>query len=187
VSDNPIRILSDAELAAMPRPEPVPEPPAAPAPVVVTCYEWGNLAAVDAAHAQAALQELGLPFSTKSQQDPGAGARYWVYIPPQRNLARAQEKIRELKALGVKDSIIIKDPKWHHTISLGLFADEALAEQLMQKLRGKGVKNAIKARRGKGANTVSLIINDVLPDQALKLAELTPRPSHGQLSPVNCE
>ncbi|MFM9912760.1 MAG: SPOR domain-containing protein [Methylophilaceae bacterium] len=180
-NDGAIKVLSDEDLAAMPRRAPEPEP----SPVVIaSCYELSNLAAADAAVAQSTLQQAGVDFEVRTTYEISGDTRFWVYIPPQKTLERAQDKLNELNALGITDSIIVKDKKWQNAISLGVFKNEALATDFMKTLHNKGVKSAIKAKRNGGASEVSLIVKQVLPAQAEKLAKV--KLGRGSLKPIDC-
>ena len=183
-NDNPIKILSDAEVAVLPKRDPEPSPVVA-AP---TCFEWGSFAAADASRAQAALKKLGLSATSKPVEKASAEkTRYWVYIPPLKTMELAQAKNDELKGLGVEETLIIQEPKLRFAISLGLFKDEKLANEFIAKLRDMGVKGAVKAKRGQSAKEVSLMINNVSSEQAQKLNELKPHFSHGELSAADCK
>jgi hypothetical protein len=182
-----MKVLSEEDLAAMPRRlhEPAPEPASEPPPVdVASCYEWSNIAATDAARAQSILQEIGVDFEVRTTYEITSDTRYWVYIPPQKSLAHAQAKIKEIEALGISDSFVVKDNKWQYAISLGLFKSEPLADDFMQELHLKGIKSAIKTKRHGGASEVSLIVKEVLPVQAEKLAKV--KLGHGTLEAVDC-
>ncbi len=185
--ENAIKVLSNEELTAMPKRAPEP-PVVAPSVSVLTCYEWGSFAAADAVRAQTALKKLGLSAITQSQEKSSPEkTRYWVYIPAQKTLSLAQAKLDELKTLGVAEALIIQDPKWRNAISLGMFKDEKLANDFLEKLRGMGVKSAVKAKRRQGSKETNLIINDVSPEQAQKLTELKPHFSRGELSTIDCK
>ena len=68
---------------------------------------------------------------------------YWVYMPPQRNHARAKKKASELKALGVNDYFIVQEPgKWHNAISLGVFRTRQAAQNHLDGLQKQGVRTA---------------------------------------------
>jgi len=183
--ENSIKILSDEQLAAMPRRAPEPVTPSIP---VVACYEWGSFSATDANRAQVALKKLGLTVIKKPVDKASSEkTRFWVYIPPQKTMELATAKNEELKGLGIEESLIIQDPKMRFAISLGLFKDEKLANEFLEKLRGMGVKSAVKAKRGQGTKEVNLTINNVSPEQVQQMAELKPQFSHGELSTIDCK
>ena len=184
--NGPIKILSEQELAAMPKKAAgAVSEPIKPAE---SCVEWGSFNQTDSARALAALQKLNLQ-KTDITAKPVAkleSTRYWVYIPPRKSLADAQAKNDEIKALGVEDSLILQDAQWKNAISLGIFKDETLANKFIDKLHGMGVNNAVKLKRGQGKNETSYIIRHVQPEQLLKLTALKPHFSVGEIKQVDC-
>jgi hypothetical protein len=181
--NGPIKILTPEELATMPKKTPE---PAAPAPVVVSCYEWSGIPPGDASRVKLALKKLGLEATAKSQSQDGK-TRYWVYLPAQKSMAQAEAKVAELQGMGISDSLIIQDPKWRYAISLGIFKDEALANAFLQKLKGLGVKNAAKIKRDHGNTQTNYSIRNVSPEDAEKLNALKPHFSGSELNAVDCQ
>jgi hypothetical protein len=84
---------------------------------------------------------------------------YWVHIPPQANKAAAEKKAGELRALGVKDFYIMQqDNPSRNAISLGLFRNEAAANELLQSLNKRGVRSArIEVRATPPRHTQALV------------------------------
>ena len=69
-------------------------------------------------------------------------------MPPQKTKADADRKVSELKALGVTEFFLVQDPgQWRNSISLGIFRTEEAAQGYLAKLRERGVRSAIAARR----------------------------------------
>lgn len=178
--ESKIKVLTPEQLAALPRKQPV---PVATKP---ECYEWGSFPPADAAKLKTEISKLGLSPLTQNHGQ-NLDVRYWVYLPSLKTAEKAQAKMEELRALGVQDMLIVQDAKWRHAISLGLFKDEALADEFVKKLRGMGVKNIAKASKKRGKTEVSLIINGVSPEQASSLEQLKPNFSGGELSKVECK
>jgi hypothetical protein len=184
--NGPIRLLSAQDLAALPKKTP---DPAASAPVmrdIESCYEWGSFKPTDAARALAALKRLNLQ-ATAQQLPKLASGRYWVYIPPLDSPAETQAKRKELRSLGVEETLIVQDVQLRNGISLGLFKEEALADKLIYKLHNLGVENVIKTKRGQGINETNYIIRHISPQQTLKLAELKPHFSASELNQIDCQ
>ncbi len=177
--ESKIKVLTAEQLAAMPRKQPPPEV------IKPACYEWGSFSAADAARLKSELGKLGLAAAAKPHEQDQA-TRYWVYLPPLKSAEKAKARMEELQALGVQDMLIIQDAKWRNAISLGLFRDQALADEFVKKLRGLGVKNVAKLSKKRGNTEVSLIINNVTSEQATSLEALKPQFSGGELSKVEC-
>lgn len=184
--NGPIRLLSAQDLAALPKKTPDPAAAAPEIRNVESCFEWGSFNTADAARALAALRKLDLKVTAKKipRQE---STRYWVYIPPLKTLEEAQAKNEEIKALGVEDTMILQDAQWRNAISLGLFKEESLASKFVDKLHGMGIANATKVTRGQGNNQTSYLIRHASPQQAIKLAELKPNFSAGELKQIDCQ
>lgn len=185
-----IKLLTPEMLAAMPKKaQPAsPAEPAAPTPTPTpACYEWSGFTATEAARAPLALKKLGLQATPKKQAESGK-KRYWVYIPPQKSMPQAETKIAELRILGITDSFIVQDPKWRYAISLGIFKDEALANDYLQKLHGMGIKSATKAKRDEGSNNtqISYIVSIGAGIEPPDLNALKTRFPGSELNPVDC-
>jgi len=124
-----------------------PAPPKAALAFPVACMEWGVFAGPDVARAEAALAKLELPAERIERTVTDAGG-YWVYMPPQKTKADAARKVSELKALGVTEFFLVQDPgQWRNAISLGIFRTEEAAQGYLAKLKERGVRSAIAARR----------------------------------------
>ncbi|BBP02216.1 SPOR domain-containing protein [Sulfuriferula nivalis] len=80
---------------------------------------------------------------------------YWVYLPPLKSKAEADNKTEELKNSGIKDISVIRDGKWENAISMGLYGKEAIANDRVAKLKKLGINAQIEAR-GKTARTFAL-------------------------------
>lgn len=184
-----LKIITPEELARLPKKGEAPSsasasPAATPLPVA-SCYEWGSFAAVDAARAKAALDRIGLE-ATAKQQTPQEAIRYWVYIPPQKSLEKAQAKVDEIKALGIEESFIIQEPKWRFAISLGVFKAEALATKLVEELHSRGIQSAVKGQRNHEGGQTGYTIKNVSAAQAEEIGKLKPDFPGSELKQINC-
>jgi hypothetical protein len=72
---------------------------------------------------------------------PGSST-YWVHIPPFRTRREAENRVDELKRLGIKEYFIMQDGGDSYAISLGLFSTPGAAESTLAALREKGVRQA---------------------------------------------
>lgn len=186
-----IKLLTPEMLAAMPRKaqSAIPTEPTAPTqPPAPTCYEWSGLTSAEAPRASLALRKQDLHATQKNPAE-SAKKRYWVYIPPQKSLPQAEAKIAEMRMLGIIDSYIVQNTRWRYAISLGIFKDEALASDYLQKLHGMGITTAIKAKRddGNSSSQTSYFISGISALEIPKLDALKPQFPGSELNPVNCQ
>jgi hypothetical protein len=190
-----LKILSQQELDAMPTkvihtaapaPEPVAQPVAPAAQVGTSCYKWGNFTKTNLPAAQVALVRLGLQSEVNQEEIAEEDRRYWVYYPPLKSAALAQQKAAEIKGLGVKNLYIVQDSQWRNAISFGLFQDETLASNLLNELQDKGVNGATKALRNPGKSLSSLLIKAVSAETALQLHKIMPEFIGTDLTPAAC-
>lgn len=73
---------------------------------------------------------------------PG-NSSYWVHIPPFKTRREAENKVAELKKLGVKDYFVMQEGGADSfAISLGLFSTQEAAESSLAALKEKGVRSA---------------------------------------------
>jgi hypothetical protein len=171
-----IKVVS-APLAAPQAATPSPAPAAAaPVPLVAVtqsspadtpaaCMEWGEFSGDDLTRVTTALATMQLG-DQLTQHEVEQDTGYWVYMPPQRNHARTEKKVAELKALGVSDYFIVQDAgKWHNAISLGVFKTRQAAQNYLDGLNKRGVRSArVGQRQAKLKFTVFVFRN---PDSAL--------------------
>jgi hypothetical protein len=96
-----------------------------------------------------ASQQLALQLSEAEQTETTA---WWVHIPDMQTRQLAERKQAELRALGVREMIVMADPADSQklAVSLGLFKTEAAAKELLATLNGQGVRSArIAPREGR--------------------------------------
>ena len=184
-----LKILSQADLEAMPKKEAPPEletPPMTIMDSTTACYKWGNFTKTNLPAAQVVLVRLGLQSEVRQEQANNEDRRFWVYYPPLKTAQQAEEKAIEIKALGIEDLFIVQDSQWRNAISFGLFQDEQLASALLNELQTKGVKGATKALRSPGKSLNSLLIKSVTPSTALELQRIKPEFVGTEIEPAAC-
>jgi hypothetical protein len=184
-----LKILSEEELQAMPVKVAPPVVDVAPVSALgdaTTCYKWGNFTKTNLPAAQVVLVRLGLQSEVKQEQANNEDRRFWVYYPPLKNAALAQEKANEIEAMGVDELFIVQDSQWRNAISFGLFQDEQLASSLLKELQEKGVKGATKALRSPGKSLNSLLIKSVSAATALELQRIKPEFVGTEIEPAAC-
>jgi hypothetical protein len=159
-----IRILTAAQVAALPKLKPLPK--------TAACMEWGNFSAADAARAAKALQDLALG-DRLTERGVDESAVWWVFFAPQGTKAAGDKKLEELKRLGVEDYFMIQDEgKWRYAISLGVFSSQDGAKKHLEALRAKGVKTAQAAQRQPASRKVVIQIRDGGEPAVLRVNEV---------------
>lgn len=155
-----IRVLTPEQVAA---------PGARSGAKRIACLEWGTFAGAELARAQSALEALALGGSL-SQRRVEDKAGFWVFMPPQGSLQGANQKVAELKRLGIEDYFIIReDAKYRFAISLGVFKTEEAARSRLEQLRARGVRSAQVGTRDLSAPKTAFLIRDVPEALAAKL------------------
>lgn len=143
-----IRLLSAPVAASAVAASAVVAPPqTAATPANAACMEWGDFVGDDLDRADTALATLKLG-DQLGRHEVEHTIGYWVYIPSQHSRTKAEKKVAELKALGVKDYYIVQDSgKWLNAVSLGVFKTEEAAQSYLQGLQKQGVKSAVVGER----------------------------------------
>ena len=183
-----IKLLTPKEIEELPKKsaEAKPAESLPPAPEQLSCYEWGSFSLANLPRAKNILTKFSLDATVKQQSSQEA-TRYWVYLPRQSSLQKAQAKVEELKALGVEPSVIVQEPQWRYAISLGVFKDEQLATKLLEEVKSKGVISALKGIRNQEKGQASLLINNMSADNAAEIDKLKPDFPGSELKQVNCQ
>ncbi len=185
ISPDKIKLLSQAEINALPKiPEPQTKPEAEPV-AASACFEWGIFSDTSLTNAQKALAKLSIQ-ATAKEQNSEQHKRYWVYKSPVKTAAEAQKKASEFKALGVDDLFVVQEEKWKNAISFGIFEDEQLADKLIRELRDKGIKNIEKTLRSNGKGQHSLLLNNISESDVAELRKLKPDFPAAELKEVSC-
>jgi hypothetical protein len=124
--------------------------PAAPAPVgalpldaTVSCMEIGEFVGdAQLARLRDKLAELKLTdrASEQSRERPGW---FLVYLPPEKTLADAEQRLEQLRAQGLRDLFVLRDESpLRFGIAVGSFRDRDLARKQVALLERRGVKGA---------------------------------------------
>jgi hypothetical protein len=151
VQPDKITLLSPQQVAAL--------GPTKVSALADVCVEWGPFSDADKARALSALDPLDLS-RLISQKKVEVVANYWVFIPPAGNRAAADRRIEELKALGVKELLLIDGGPQRFAISLGVSQTEAGAQARLDSLLAQGVKTAKVAARTQALMQTDLVIRD---------------------------
>jgi hypothetical protein len=148
VSSTAIAASAPVAASAVPA-QPVGETtPAASSPhASADCLEWGEFSGTDLARASEDLASMELG-SALSRREVEHSIGYWVYIPPLKNRAEVNAKVARLKRQGVKDFFVVQEKgKWLNAISLNIFKTKEMAQKFRDRLRAKGVRDAVIGER----------------------------------------
>lgn len=182
-----MKILTPEQVDAMPIAPAVQENTAPPVPEhAAGCYEWGSFPAISVARARNILEKFGLEANVRIIA-PQEAVRYWVYIPPRKNMQDAQARIDELRALGIEETFVVQEPQWRYAISLGVFKEEALATRLAEDVRSRGIANVVKAVRNQENGQSVFYLKDVTDSQAAEIGKFKPDFPSSELKPVACQ
>lgn len=192
-----IRLLPAPEPASAPVPASSPSPSnlqlsldmaelAAAKPGQPVCLEWGDFSGPDLTRATAALSALQLA-GKLSQRQIERDIGYWVYIPPLKNKAAANQKIAELKAMGVREYFVLQTSgHWLNAISLGIFKTRDAAQNYLNDLQAKGVHTARIGERASKLKATLFVLNGVDAATGVKLTEMQKEFAGSELSNIPC-
>lgn len=161
----------------------------APAPIAPqVCLEWGLFAGQELAQARAALKPLKLDDSDIGVRSaPAKTSTWWVYIPPLKSKQEANQKVEELKRLGIQDGFVMQDNNpWRYAVSLGVFSTQEAANKYLAQSREKGVKSAQAAPRNQEDGHSSIIIKAGGADIEAELVKLKQDFPATELKAVPC-
>jgi hypothetical protein len=135
------------------------------------CLEWGEFSGTDLANATADL--AGLKLGNKlTQREVEHSIGYWVYIPPLKTHSDVNNKLSQLKKLGIKEYFIVQEKgKWQNTISLGVFKTKDTAHKFLIHLRSKGVRSAVMGERQTRLKFTVFVLKNPSAATLAKLAE----------------
>jgi hypothetical protein len=180
-----VQLLSDKALQDLPVASKSETAQAVESPVSPQCFEWGNFTSANLKKAQDLMVQLGVQ-SQLLEKHSQESKRFWIYIPPAASQAIADKKIEVLRQHGVLQTYIVQDEKWRYAISLGIFQDEKLADNLLQEIKNKGIKTAIKGLRNQEAGQSVLALNNVSADKLDALNKAKLEFNNAELKEVAC-
>ena len=160
--------------------------PASAAPVApATCLEWGKFLGVEHARMEAAMARRQLDHDAQ-RIAVGKKSGYWVYIPPLRNREHAVRKMGELGRLGLTNYYRVEDNgQWNNAISMGFFDDEDEADDLLEELRGTGVRSAVMGKRS--LEQIKFVLRDPPQDVVEKMKALKAEFPGSELKTIECD
>jgi hypothetical protein len=180
-----VQLLSDKALQDLPVGSQSETDQAVATAVSTQCFEWGSFTSANLKKAQDLMVQLGVQ-SQLLEKPSQESKRFWIYIPPAASQAVADKKIEVLRQHGVLQTYIVQDEKWRYAISLGIFQDEKLADNLLQEIKNKGIKTAIKGLRNQEAGQSVLALNNVNTDKLDALNKAKLEFNNAELKEVAC-
>jgi len=170
INPDAVRVLTPGQVAAL-AVQPDTGTRAANGAAPAACLEWGAFNAADVAKAQEALAALAL--GNRLGRRVEESAAWWVFLPPQPSRPAAQQKVAELRRLGVAEYFIVQeDSKFRFAVSLGVFRTEDAARTYLAQLRTQGVRTAQVGPRDAQVQHVYFQIRGVADPLRAKLIEL---------------
>ncbi len=132
----PIRLLS--EVPSKPR-----EISASPSSHSPLCWAVGPYPVeLDAKHLYARMLAMDMRAKVEAQSVV-IKEEFWAYLPPLANRKQAMRKLKELQKRKV-DSFVITEGELENGISLGLFAQQASVDRLLERLTEKNITASVK-------------------------------------------
>lgn len=141
------------------------------------CYRWGAFDERQLPRVEGGIPLLKLaqaPQRSVSEEKRGSG-KAWVFYPPLATQAETQTLVAELKGKGFDSYIVRTDGPFKGHLSLGLFAREAAAQELVKKLKAAGYTKAEVDARSTPAKLTTLTFAKLDDASADKLKALQKR------------
>jgi hypothetical protein len=109
---------------------------AKPRPRCVSLGPFASLPAADLAAARLTDEKLS---AARRSEERRSESSYWVHLAPFASRKAAEQRIKELERLGVRDVLVMQDAGGQQAVSLGLFTQADNAQKRLQELAQKGV------------------------------------------------
>ena len=143
---------------------------AAPRAAPGLCLAWGPFGPGEAEAAREVLASLAGAERVAAREL--SASAWWVHLPPHRNRAEAQRRVRELLAQGVEGARMVESPAGLvNAIDLGLYAEEAAARERLAALRASGVRAAVVTERPGGPQWWVRDPDEALVGEVLKIKQ----------------
>jgi len=160
--------------------------PAAATAVDSACFEWGEFSGQDLDRVMKDLKKLQLG-DKLSQREVDRAIGYWVYIAPLKDKAARNQKVAQIKALGVTDYFVVQEAgDWLNAISLGVFKTRESAQNFLDGLRAKGIRTAQIGEKSGKNRAVVLMVKGLDVQMSDKLTVLQKDFAGSELKRVSC-
>ena len=116
-----------------------PEPSLVAAKPRPRCVSIGPFASAELVDKAALRLTEAKQMATRRGEERKPEAGYWVHLAPFNNRKQAEQRLKEIERLGIRDALIMPDAHGNPAISLGLFTHADNAQKRLQELARKGV------------------------------------------------
>ena len=104
------------------------------------CVSIGPFASAELADKAVARLTEEKQIATRRSEERKLEGSYWVHLAPFTSRKQAEQRLKELERLGIRDVLIMQDADGNPAISLGLFTQADNAQKRLQELVEKGVQ-----------------------------------------------
>lgn len=178
VQPDKIKFLTPQEVAAL--------GPAKVAALADVCVEWGPLADPDRTRALADLEPLALGrLLTQKRVEFDNG--YSVLMSPFATRAAAENRVADLRKLGVRDVGVSEAGRGQFAVLLGIFRTEAAAVAYAEQLATLGVKLAKVEPRSQTIAQTVLVVRDPQQPVVARLKDLQAQYAGTEIKIAACE
>lgn len=109
---------------------------AKPRPRCVSIGPFLSSANADSAAARLTEEKFS---ATRRDEERKSENSYWIHLTPFANRKQAEERLKELERLGIREMLIMQDANGQVAISLGLFTHADNAQKRLQELAQKDI------------------------------------------------
>jgi len=117
-----------------------PEPSLVAAKPRPRCVSIGPFASAELADKAVLRLAAEKQIATRRSEERKLEGSYWVHLAPFTSRKQAEQRLKELERLGIRDVLIMQDADGNPAISLGLFTQAENAQKRLQELVEKGVQ-----------------------------------------------
>jgi len=104
------------------------------------CVSIGPFASAELADKAVARLTEEKQIATRRSEERKLEGSYWIHLAPFTSRKQAEQRLKELERLGIRDVLIMQDADGNPAISLGLFTQAENAQKRLQELVEKGVQ-----------------------------------------------
>jgi hypothetical protein len=149
------------------------------------CVEWRGLGQDEFAQVRDQLKVMAGERVMSFTEVP-LNTRHWVIFPPLPSPESAAAKLSELAAAGVQDTFVVKNGSWRNAISLGLYANDEMAQRRVVELEDRGVLGTQVELQPRQGTEFYFVIRSEDPDALKSLSEIKQAYPNSRQSRVAC-
>lgn len=109
---------------------------AKPRPRCVSIGPFLSSASADSAATRLTNEKFS---ATRRDEERKSENSYWIHLTPFANRKQAEQRLKELEQLGIREMLIMQDANGQVAISLGLFTHADNAQKRLQELAQRGI------------------------------------------------